>query len=73
MQTEAGAIVTKPEEIVQVLRSHWSGVFKRKEVRTQGLQIWMEELFIKDDNGLFLTGLPASGLHAGKYPVSMWP
>ena len=32
MQTESGAVVTSPEEIVQVLRSHWSGVFKRKEV-----------------------------------------
>ena len=37
------------------------GVFKRKQVRTQGLQIWMEELFIKDDNGIFITGLPAAG------------
>ena len=61
MQTESGAVVTSPEEIVQVLRSHWSGVFKRKEVRTLGLQIWMEELFIKDDNGLFITNLPTSG------------
>ena len=66
MQTESGAVVTKPEEIVQALRSHWRGVFRRKEVRTQGLQIWMEELFIKDENGVFITNLPASGASCWK-------
>ena len=60
MQSESGVVVTSPAEIVQVLRSHWSR-FKRKGVRTQGLQMWMEEVFIKDDNGLFITNRPASG------------
>ena len=29
-----------------------------KLVDTTALQIWMEELFNRDENGLFLTGLP---------------
>jgi len=56
-----GSIVTKPEEIAQVLRSHWKGVFSEKSVRDASVQIWMEELFLKDDSGCFITGLPDRG------------
>ena len=43
MKNSAGAIVTSPNEIAQVLKQHWGGVFKRKQVRTEALQIWLEE------------------------------
>ena len=61
MKNSAGATVTSPEEIAQVLKQHWKGVFKRKQVNTAALQIWMEELYDKDSNGCFITGLPAKG------------
>ena len=59
MQDASGKVVTSPEEIAEVLRSHWGKVFSEKQVDTTALQIWMEELFIKDENGLYLTGLPS--------------
>jgi len=58
MQDEAGKIHTSPDEIAAILRQHWSGVFKRKEVDSLALQIWMEELFCKDSSGCYITGLP---------------
>jgi hypothetical protein len=57
----SGRVTTAPTEIADILRSHWRGVFSEKRVETAALQIWMEELFIKDDHGLYLTGLPAAG------------
>jgi hypothetical protein len=53
-----GRVTTSPAEIADILRSHWKGVFSEKRVDTTALQIWMEELFIKDGQGLYLTGLP---------------
>ena len=61
MQTREGQIVTGPEEIAGVLRDHWRGVFSEKKVRDLSLQIWMEELFIKTEEGCFITGLPSHG------------
>ena len=58
MRGEEGNITTSPEEIAEILRKHWGGVFKKKQVNTAALQIWMEELFNRDESGLFLTGLP---------------
>jgi hypothetical protein len=56
-----GRVTTSPVEIADILRSHWKGVFSEKRVDTTALQIWMEELFIKDEQGLYLTALPAGG------------
>lgn len=61
MVDEGGKIHTDPSEIATVLRQHWKGVFKEKEVSDAALQIWMEELFVKDETGCFITGLPAKG------------
>ena len=36
-------------------------MFKKKHIGTAALQIWMEDLFIKDENLLFITGLPSHG------------
>jgi len=58
LQDAAGKIHTSPLEIAKMLRQHWEGVFKHKEVDSLALQIWMEELFIKDHRGCFITGLP---------------
>ena len=58
MMNKSNQVVTSPEEIAAVLRDHWAGVFQEKQVETSALQIWMEELFIKDEQGLYLTGLP---------------
>jgi len=58
MVNEHGSIVTKPEDIAEVLKKHWKGVFSEKTVRETSLQIWMEELFIKDASGCFITGMP---------------
>ena len=57
MQKEDGSICTSPEEIALVLRKHWQGVFKKKHVNSAAVQIWMEELFVKDEQG-FITVLP---------------
>ena len=65
MQREDGSICTSPEEIALVLRKHWQGVFKRKEVNTAAVQIWMEELFIKDEQG-FITLLPPKSCNSWK-------
>jgi len=58
MKCEDGSISTSPEDIVRTLRDHWKGVFSRKEVKHLSVQIWMEELFVRDANGCFITGLP---------------
>jgi len=58
MVNKHGGFETKPEEIAQILREHWQGVFSEKVVRETSVQIWMEELFIKDENGCYITGLP---------------
>jgi len=58
MMDKHNHVVTSPEEIAAVLRDHWEGVFQEKQVETSALQIWMEELFIKDEQGVYLTGLP---------------
>ena len=68
MLKEDGSLASSPDEIVKILRAHWGGVFKRREVRHMGVQIWMEELFIKDDEGCFITGLPARGDRAWNIP-----
>jgi len=60
VQDETGKIHTTPEEIAQTLRQHWQGVFKHKDVNNLALQIWMEELFCKDEHGCYITGLPES-------------
>jgi len=59
MSDAAVSIHTDPEEIAAILKQHWEGVFTHKEVNDLSLQIWMEELFVKDSRGCFLTGLPA--------------
>jgi len=51
-------VVTSPEDIAAVLRDHWGGVFKEKQIEINALQIWMEELFVSDERGLHVTGLP---------------
>ena len=61
MQDNEGRIVTRPEEIASILKGHWQGVFSEKKVRDMALQIWMEELFIKSEEGCFITGLPSQG------------
>ena len=61
MKNSVGATVTSPDEIAQVLKQHWKGVFKRKQVRATALQIWMEGLFNRDSEGCFITGLPDKG------------
>ena len=61
MRDKHGQITTTPAEIAQILREHWKGVFTEKQVELTALQVWMEELFIRDEHGLFLTGLPAIG------------
>ena len=58
MQDLNGRIATTPADIASVLKQHWSEVFKPKDVNNAALQIWMEELFIQDDQGCFITGLP---------------
>jgi len=58
MSDDSNKIHTDPKEIAEILRQHWKGVFKKKHVDDTALQIWMEELFIKDENGCFITGLP---------------
>jgi len=52
-------VVTTPADIAAVLRDHWGNVFKEKQVDTSALQIWMEDLFVRDDQGLYITGLPS--------------
>ena len=59
MKDSAGTTVTDPEEIAQVLKQHWGGVFSEKTVQHTALQIWLGELFIKNEQGCFITGLPA--------------
>jgi len=54
-------VTTSPEEIAEVLRGHWKGVFSEKQVELTALQTWMEDLFVKDGEGLFITGLPQGG------------
>jgi len=54
----SGRVQTSPDEIANVLKQHWEGVFKHKEVNTLALQIWMEELFVQSPQGCFVTGLP---------------
>ena len=61
MRNIEGNITTSPSEIAEILKNHWGGVFKKKQVDTAALQIWMEDLFNRDEKGLFLTGLPAHG------------
>jgi len=61
MVNDAGSVSIKPEDIAEILRKHWQGVFSEKAVRTNALQIWMEELFLVDDRGCYITGLPDGG------------
>jgi len=61
MKGGGGEITTTPAEIAGILREHWKGVFTEKQVELSALQIWMEELFIRDEQGLYITGLPARG------------
>ena len=61
MENKECNIITSHNEIADILKEHWGGDFKKKQVDTAALQIWMEDLFIKDEKGLFLTGLPAHG------------
>jgi len=58
MMNKHNQVVTSPDEIAALLREHWQGVFQEKQVDACALQIWMEELFVKDEQGLYLTGLP---------------
>ena len=61
MAGDGGHITTTPSDIANILRKHWGGVFKRKEVNSAAVQIWMAELFVEDETGVFLTGLPGHG------------
>lgn len=61
MKNKEGNVTTSPKQIAEILKDHWGGVCKTKQVDTTALQIWMEDLFIQDENGLFITGLPAHG------------
>jgi hypothetical protein len=62
VQDSAGRVLTAPDDIAQVLKQHWKGVFSEKEVSDLALQIWLDELFISDPyNGCFITGLPDQG------------
>ena len=65
MKKEDGSICTSPEEIASVLRQHWQGVFKKKHVNAAAVQIWMEELFVKDEQG-FVTVLPPKTCNSWK-------
>ena len=56
-----GHVTTSPQEIAEILRDHWKGVFKEKHVELAALQIWMEDLFLKNEEGVFITGLPEVG------------
>jgi len=58
MKNNDNQVVTSPEEIAGALRTHWGEVFKEKQVDVSALQIWMEELFTRDEQGLHITGLP---------------
>ena len=58
MCDDSGKIHTSPEEIAAILKQHWKGVFKKKHVSNAALQIWMEDLFVKNAQGCFITGLP---------------
>ena len=58
MRGDEGVVTTSPDDIAKILKTHWGGVFSRKEVDAMALDIWMRELFIQDGEGLFLTGLP---------------
>ena len=58
MRGAGGQITTSPEDIAKLLRVHWGEVFSRKDVDTAALDIWMRELFLQDENGLHITGLP---------------
>ena len=59
MVNSEGMVTTAPEEIAAILKSHWKGVFSTRRVDCTALQIWMEDLFVKNEEGLFITGLPA--------------
>ena len=61
MKNKEGNVTISLKEIAEILKEHWGGVFRKKQVDTAALQIWMEDLFMKDEKGLFLTGLPAHG------------
>ena len=45
MKNAAGATVTSPIEMAQVLKQHWQNVFKEKSVDTSLIPTWMEEFF----------------------------
>ena len=59
MVNDMGRICTTPEDIAEILKKHWQSVFNHKHVNTTALQIWMEELYGRNENGCFITGLPA--------------
>ena len=62
MQDSTGTVRTTPEDIARILKQHWQGVFTEKQIDDHALQLWMEELFIYDENaGCFITGLPNQG------------
>ena len=45
MKNKEGNITTPPNEIAEIFKEHRGGVFKKKQVDTAALQIWMEDLF----------------------------
>ena len=47
-----------PPKISLEFSKNIGGGFKEKHVDTIALQVWMEELFDRDEKGFFLTGLP---------------
>jgi hypothetical protein len=58
MCNSRGEVTTEPSKMADLLREHWSDVFKRTDIDSDTLQNWLTSVFPDGGDGRTVSGLP---------------